>query len=249
MPLTDTKIRNAKPGTKPLKLTDGKGLYLEIRPTGTKLWRYRYRIDGKENVFAIGEYFNDRRAGHISLDDARRYRDEARALVKRGIHPAHHRKEARFTQRAEAANTFEAVAREWLAQKQAGWTRPYFCQVERFLQADAFPHIGRLPIRDVTAAHQARLALEARHRIFCRDVFRLGPVVAEIEEFPWVIEHALLGQLAFGVNPEPVPFHGAGLLVQPRRAGSISRSIARPLFYQCTRRLIAHCDRRATHAL
>jgi integrase len=164
MPLTDTKIRNARPGTKPLKLTDGRGLYLEIRPTGTKLWRYRYRIDGKENVFAIGDYFNDRRAGHISLDDARRHRDEARELVKRGVHPAHHRRQARFTQRAEAANTFEAVAREWLAQKQAGWTHPYFCQVERFLQADAFPHIGRLPIRDVTAAH----LLEVIRRIEAR---------------------------------------------------------------------------------
>ena len=67
MPLTDTKIRNAKPSAKPVKLTDGKGLYLEIRPTGTKLWRYRYRIAGKENVFAIGEYFNDKRSGTFLL--------------------------------------------------------------------------------------------------------------------------------------------------------------------------------------
>jgi hypothetical protein len=54
MPLTDTKIRNAKPGSKPFKLPDGYGLSLEVRSTGAKLWRYRYRIDGKENVFAIG---------------------------------------------------------------------------------------------------------------------------------------------------------------------------------------------------
>ena len=119
MPLTDTKIRNAKPSAKPVKLADGKGLYLEIRPTGAKLWRYRYRIAGKENVFVIGEYFNDKRSGHISLDHARRSRDEARTLVKQGIHPAHHRKEQRFAQRADAANTFEAVAREWLVQKGA----------------------------------------------------------------------------------------------------------------------------------
>ena len=56
MPLTDSQIRNAKPGEKPIKLTDGGGLYLEVRPTGAKLWRYRYRIAGKENVFAVGEY-------------------------------------------------------------------------------------------------------------------------------------------------------------------------------------------------
>jgi hypothetical protein len=67
MPLTDAKIRNAKPSA-PIKLADAKGLYLEIRPTGAKLWRYRYRIEGKENVFALGEYFNNKRFGHVSLD-------------------------------------------------------------------------------------------------------------------------------------------------------------------------------------
>ena len=55
MPLTDAKIRNPKPSDKPIKLTDGGGLYLEVRPTGAKLWRYRYRIAGKENVFAVGQ--------------------------------------------------------------------------------------------------------------------------------------------------------------------------------------------------
>ena len=194
MPLTDTKIRNAKPSAKPLKLTDGKGLYLEIRPTGTKLWRYRYRIDRKENVFAIGEYFNDRRAGHISLDHARRSRDEARALVKRGIHPARHRKEARFTQRAEAANTFEAIAREWLAQKRAGWTHRHSHQVERFLQADVFPHIGRLPIRNVTAAHVLEIMrqVEARGaetvaltiRQWCSAIFRYAVTTLRAESDP-----------------------------------------------------------------
>src|SRR5881392_3077558 len=112
MPLTDAKIRKAKPSSKPVKLTDGKGLYLELRPTGAKLWRYRYRIAGKENVFAVGEYFSDKRTGHVSLDQARRSRDDARALVKQGTHPAHHRKEQRFAQRVEAGNTFEAIARE-----------------------------------------------------------------------------------------------------------------------------------------
>ncbi|MBK9312619.1 MAG: tyrosine-type recombinase/integrase [Rhodocyclaceae bacterium] len=153
MPLTDAKIRNTKPGEKPIKLTDGGGLYLEVRPTGAKLWRYRYRIAGKENVFAVGEYFNDKRGGHISLDDARSERDKARALVKQGIHPAHNRQAARLATHAENANTFEAVAREWIAKKKPGWTAYYLRQVERFLEADVFPYVGNLPIRNVTAAH------------------------------------------------------------------------------------------------
>lgn len=161
MALTDTKIRNAKPALKPVKLTDGGGLYLEVRPGGAKLWRYRYRIVGKENVFAIGQYFNDKRAGHVSLEDARRSRDEARVLVKQGIHPAHKRKVRRLAQIAERGNTFEAVAREWIAKKKPSWTAYYLRQVERFLEADVIPHIGNLPIRDVTPVH----LLEILHRV------------------------------------------------------------------------------------
>jgi len=153
MPLTDAKIRNTKPREKPIKLTDGGGLYLEVRPTGAKLWRYRYRIGGKENVFAVGQYFNDKRGGHISLDDARSERDKARALVKQGIHPAHNRQAERLAIHAENANTFEAVAREWIAKKKPGWTAYYLRQVQRFLESDVFPYVGNLPIRNVTAAH------------------------------------------------------------------------------------------------
>lgn len=165
MPLTDTQIRNTKPGEKPIKLTDGGGLYLQVQPTGAKLWRYRYRIAGKENVFAVGEYVQApngeakeqtqvrRNAGMLTLAEARVRLEEWRALVKQGIHPAHSRQAARLANQAENANTFEAVAREWIAKKKPGWTAYYLRQVERFHDADVFPYIGDLPIRNVTAAH------------------------------------------------------------------------------------------------
>lgn len=95
MPLTDTRIRNAKPSAKAYKLTDSHGLYLEVRPTGTKLWRYRYRIAGKENLFALGEY------PKLRLADARDRRVEARKLITQGIHPAHQRRTERLTRHAE----------------------------------------------------------------------------------------------------------------------------------------------------
>ena len=72
-----------------------------------KLWRYRYRIDKKENIFAIGEY------PQISLSEAREQRNEARVLVKQGIHPAHNRQSQKVVQITANANTFESVAREW----------------------------------------------------------------------------------------------------------------------------------------
>lgn len=165
MSLTDSKIRNAKPAAKAIKLTDGGGLYLEIRPTGTKLWRYRYRIDGKENVFAAGEYaqapcgeteeqtISRRGAGRLTLSEARVAHDDWRGLVKQGIHPAHHRQVERLQNRASNANTFEAVALEWIAKKTPNWTPYYLKQVDRGLKSDVFPYIGNLPIRNVKAAH------------------------------------------------------------------------------------------------
>ena len=147
MPLTDARIRATKPAAKPVKLTDGGGLYLEVRPSGKKLWRYRYRIVDKENLFAIGEY------PEISLAEARAEHDKARALVKQGLHPSHSRQAERLSTHLANANTFEAVANEWITKKAGRWTPYYRRQVENFLGADVFPYVGKLPIRKVTAAH------------------------------------------------------------------------------------------------
>ena len=147
MPLTDAKIRSSKPAEKAFKVSDSGGLYLLVKPNGAKLWRWKYRIAKKENHFAIGVYPS------VSLAEAREARDAARKLVKQGIHPAHERQAQQAAQVAENANTFEAVAREWIDKKKPGWTPYYLRQVERFLAADVFPYIGTLPIRNVTAAH------------------------------------------------------------------------------------------------
>ena len=147
MALTDAKIRNAKASGKPIKLTDGGGLYLEVRTTGAKLWRYRYRSAGKENLFALGEY------PALGLAEARERRADARKLVMQGIHPAHNRRVERLTTYAANANTFKAVALEWIDKNRPRWTPYYSRQVERFLAADVLPYIGTLPIRSVRAVH------------------------------------------------------------------------------------------------
>ncbi|MBR9856247.1 MAG: tyrosine-type recombinase/integrase [Gammaproteobacteria bacterium] len=158
MPLTDAKIRNTKPANKPQKLADGQGLYLEVRPSGAKLWRYRYRIAGKENVFAIGEYPT------LSLAGARTEHDKARALVKQGLHPSHQRQAERLVNRTANASTFESLAREWIDKKAPGWTPYYLRQVECFLAADVFPYIGKLPIRNVSAAHLLEIIRRVEER-------------------------------------------------------------------------------------
>jgi integrase len=147
VPLTDTRIRAAKPSDRSFKLTDGRGLYLEVRPSGTRLWRYRYRIGKKENVFAIGVY------PEVGLAKARELHQEARKLVQSGTHPAHHRKTEKLRAVYENANTFAAVAREWLASNQKHWAPRTYRQRERVLEKDIFPGIGALPLRQVTSAH------------------------------------------------------------------------------------------------
>lgn len=147
-PLTDTKIRTAKPTEKPYKLQDGQGLYLDVRPSGAKIWRYRYWITPeKDGIYTIGEYPG------VSLADARKQREWAREQVKQGINPTHAKEAERLRRMGEAANTFEAVAREWIEQNRAHWSPNYLRQVETFLGKDVFPKIGALPIRMVTAAH------------------------------------------------------------------------------------------------
>ncbi len=147
MPLTDVKIRQAKATDKPLKLTDSHGLYLEIKPNGSKLWRYRYRIAGKENLFALGEY------PAVGLSDARKVRDDARDFVKGGQHPSHIRRTERARNIVGNANTFKAITQEWVEKKRTTWSPYYLRQVERFMENDVYPHVGRLPIRSVTAAN------------------------------------------------------------------------------------------------
>ena len=144
--LFSTRIRLLNVSDGPQRLSDGRGLSLEVRSSGAMLWRYRYRIAGKENVFAIGSY------AEISLKEAREARDEARKLVKQGIHPAHQRKADRLKMVKENANTFESVAREWLESNRKHWTPRTYRQRKRLLERDVLPSIGALPMRQVTSA-------------------------------------------------------------------------------------------------
>lgn len=144
MQLTDKTIRAAKPSDKALKLTDGAGLYLEVTPSGSKLWRYRFRLEGKESVFAIGAY------PQISLADARKLRDDARDLVKQGINPAQARQQAKQATIDESKNTFALSADAWYTEKRPTWGAHHAHTVRRILDADVLPRIGSAPIRSLT---------------------------------------------------------------------------------------------------
>lgn len=144
--LTDIEIRKAKPEAKARKLRDGGGLYLDVRPTGSKFWRYRYRLGGAEQTYTIGEYPG------VSLQGARSERDRARGQIRQGVHPGHERARTRSNLIAENANTFETIAKEWIQGRKAHWSAYYLKQVESYLAGDVYPKIGRRPIRSINSA-------------------------------------------------------------------------------------------------
>ncbi len=156
--LNNTQILNAKALKTPYKLTDGEGLYLLVTPQGSKHWRLRYRLAGKENVFAIGTY------PVIGLGEAREKRTAAKKLIAKGIHPAHERKLENIRQTHEHANSFEAVAEEWLANQSDSWTPRTLQQRKSILQRDIYPEIGSLPIRQVTPASVLAILKKVENR-------------------------------------------------------------------------------------
>ncbi|ODU41236.1 integrase arm-type DNA-binding domain-containing protein [uncultured Aquimonas sp.] len=138
MPLSDAAIRKAKPADKPQRLFDGGGLYLELSPAGSKLWRLKYRFGGKEKRLALGAY------PAVSLAQARERRDEARAQLAQGQDPGEVRKAARHAAEFAGSQTFEIVGRDWLKrQRLAESTR---VAVTWVLERKLFPHIGARPV-------------------------------------------------------------------------------------------------------
>jgi integrase len=140
MALTDTAVRKAKAGTSPLKLSDQKGLYLLVNPTGSKLWRWKYRFAGKEKVLALGAYPD------VTLADARDGMAAARKLLASGADPMAERKADKVAQRLSAENSFAAVASLWWEQWKSARSPSHTDYVMRRLEADVFPAIGARPI-------------------------------------------------------------------------------------------------------
>jgi len=167
MPLTDTAARNAAPREKPYRLADGSGMYLEISPAGGKYWRLKYRFAGKEKRLALGVYPD------VTLAEARKRRERAREKLAAGIDPSEARRAEKRTQRLNAENSFEAVAREWHLKYAPTWSDNHGARLLRRLEADAFPWIGGRPVADLRPPElldvlrrvERRGALETAHRL------------------------------------------------------------------------------------
>lgn len=149
MALTDVTIRNAKPGAKAIKLTDGGGMFLLITPAGGRLWRLKYRVDGREKLLAIGAY------PEIGLGEARRRREEARELIALGKDPSREKQREKVRARIRAADTFKAICDEYCEKRRRdgtkGWA-PATATRSEYLLSLVCGSIGKLPIAEIEPA-------------------------------------------------------------------------------------------------
>lgn len=134
LPLTDIGCKSAKPKDKPYKIFDGGGLYLQIEPTGSKLWRLKYIFQGKPGLMSFGAYPS------VSMTEARAKRTEAKQRIKEGIDPAQDRRQKKRA--AEQLNNFKALALDWHSKQSPRWTKKHSAQVLNSLQVDVFPMLG-----------------------------------------------------------------------------------------------------------
>ncbi|MFC1776927.1 tyrosine-type recombinase/integrase [Pseudomonadota bacterium] len=146
MALSDTQIRLARPKKNTYTMTDGKGMFLMIKPNGSKLWRYRYRLNGKQKPYAIGAY------PEVSLAQAREELLAARKLVKEGIDPVQHRRSTKEERIAESEKTFKVLAKAWIENKRPDWAESTAKQVEDTFKRYVYPRIGSQPIKSITTA-------------------------------------------------------------------------------------------------
>ena len=145
MSLSDTKVRNAKPTGKDIKLTDGEGMYLKITVAGSKCWRLKYRFGGKEKTLALGMYPD------VSLSEAREKRHDARKLLAKGIDPGVLKKLKLLVAETSAENSFEVVARQWHSDFKAGWSVDHADRILHWFEIYIFPWIGGRLLPEIEA--------------------------------------------------------------------------------------------------
>ena len=223
MPLTDIAVRNAKARAKPYKLGDARGLFLLVQPSGGKLWRLKYRIEGHEKKLGFGTYPD------VSLSDARKRRDEARELIAAGKDPSREKQRDKARRRLGAENTFSAVAAEYCAKRrrdgEKAWA-PATAKRSEYLLSVLNRSIGRLVINEITPADvltairkiEGRGNLESARRTLqlASSVFRYGVATARLPSDP---TRDLRGALT---SPRVTHY---GAITQASLVGQLLRSI------------------------
>ena len=172
--LNDTKVRTLKPQEKSYRLLDAERLYIEVRPTGKKIWRFKYTLHGKEGTISFGEY------PAVSLVQASKLKDEAKAKLAIGLNPSEEKKKEKLEKQLAVKNTFKEIAQEFVLEKMKYKSQDY---VERFnscMQKDIYKEIGSLPVNEVTSAHILKIMKNTILRIQSQPNHGTGEAAANL---------------------------------------------------------------------
>lgn len=220
MPLTDTTTRNAKPRERDYKLADSGGLYLLVTPAGGRLWRLKYRADGVERKLALGKY------PAVTLGEARKARDAARAQASAGNDPAAAKRREQIARRLAAGTTFSAVSLEYIGRAQRDGRSPSTISKLQWLREWLLPAVGHRPVDQIEPHEllavmrrletQGKLETARRVRSFASRVFRFAVVTARAKSDP--------AGLLLGAVASPKSNH-LSAIIEPRRAGELLRAI------------------------
>lgn len=221
MALTEVAVRNAKPGEKPYKLTDGGGLFLSVTPSGGKLWRLKFRFGGREKLLALGKY------PQVSLSAARKARDDAKAKLASGVDPAHEKKMAAIAAKVSAGNTFQSVADDFIAVKlEANGKAKATIEKARWYLAHLTPTVGARPIADIKPAELLSVLKQLEKKGHRETARRTRALASRI--FRHGIAHALCdadpAALLNGALAAPIVKHRAAIL-DPVKLGAFLRDI------------------------
>ncbi len=218
-PLTDRGVINTKKRDKEYKLFDGGGLFLLVTPSGGKLWRLKYRYEGKERMLALGSY------PAISLADARQRREDARKLLANGIDPGAVKKAQKQAQ-TEETETFEVIAREWHAKFTPTWTPGHALKLLRALERDVFPWAGNTSVKDLKAPELLAILRRIESRGVTETAKRVRGLVGQVMRYSVATgraERDPSGDLR-GALPTPPERHYAAL-TDPAEVADLLRAI------------------------
>jgi len=170
MPLTDVKLKSFKPSKKPFKKFDGGGLYIYITPAGSKLWRYKYKFNGRDKTLSIGKY------PLISLKGARFKHQEAQKLLSEGIDPSADKRESKL----KSFNSFGSIAKQWFDNKKPGWSEKYSKKVWRGMEINLLPWLKNRPVDEITTRMVLDVLRNIEKRGAIETAHRTGQIASQI---------------------------------------------------------------------
>ncbi|HDX8329199.1 TPA: tyrosine-type recombinase/integrase [Raoultella ornithinolytica CD1_MRS_4] len=188
MKLTARQVDTSRPKDKPYKLSDGGGLYLLVNPNGSRYWRLKYRIAGKEKLLALGVYPD------ITLAEARQKRADAKKVLAAGGDPGQEKQEEKQAKEQAVANSFERLAMEWHTHKSTSWSEGYAEHLLMYLKKDIFPFIGQKAITDISQVEMLNVLRKMEQRGVldklkktrqaCRQIFTYAIITGRAEHNP-----------------------------------------------------------------